>query len=43
MIDSRKLTVHTYDEETANNVVEKIAETYFDLFAELQEKLDKEE
>lgn len=42
MIDDRKLTVHTYDEQTANEVAEKIAEIYFPLFIQLQTRLDVE-
>lgn len=42
MIESRKLTVHTYDEKTVNSVANIIAEEYFDLFIDLKEKLDSE-
>jgi len=42
MIDSRKLTVHTYNEDTANEVVEKIVKSYYDLFIMLREKLEQE-
>ena len=42
MIDDRKLTVHTYDEQTALEVAEKIAEIYFPLFIQLQTRLDVE-
>ena len=42
MIDDRKLTVHTYDEKTANEVAEKIVEIYFPLFIQLQTRLDVE-
>lgn len=42
MIDSRKLTVHTYNEKTANTVASDIVETYFELFMGLQETLEKE-
>lgn len=42
MIESRKLTVHTYDDKTANDVIEKIDNVYFDLFVKLKEKLERE-
>lgn len=42
MIDSRKLTVHTYDERTANEVVHDIVEFYFELLKGLGEKLKSE-
>ena len=43
MIDDRKLTVHTYDEKTANEVAKKIAELYFPLFMQLQTRLSVEQ
>lgn len=39
MVDSRKLSVHTYDEETATEVAEDITETYLNLFIQLQTRL----
>lgn len=42
MVDSRKLSVHTYDENTANEVAQDIAETYLDLFIQLQTRLQLE-
>jgi nucleotidyltransferase substrate binding protein (TIGR01987 family) len=42
MIESRKLTVHTYDEDTANAVVEKVTQHYITLFRHLQTALEKE-
>ncbi|MEJ7694753.1 nucleotidyltransferase substrate binding protein [Daejeonella sp.] len=40
MVDSRKLTVHTYNEDTANEVAEDIAAVYHDLFIKLQTRLE---
>jgi len=42
MIDSRQLTVHTYNEDTAEKVVAKIVYEYSDLFNELKEKFNEE-
>jgi nucleotidyltransferase substrate binding protein (TIGR01987 family) len=42
MIESRQLTVHTYNEDTAVKVVTKIVYDYADIFLELKEKLDGE-
>lgn len=42
MVDSRRLSVHTYDENTANEVAQDIAETYLDLFLQLQTRLQLE-
>jgi len=42
MIDSRKLTVHTYNEKTANTIVNDIVKTYFELFMDLKETLEKQ-
>ncbi len=39
---TRNLTSHTYNEETAEEVVEKIRAEYFGLFENLKEKLEKE-
>jgi nucleotidyltransferase substrate binding protein (TIGR01987 family) len=42
MLESRKKTTHTYDQETADEISEIITETYIDLFRELIERLEKE-
>ncbi len=42
MVSSRRLSVHTYDEETANEVAQDIAETYLGLFIQLQSRLKVE-
>ncbi len=42
MIDSRKLTVHTYNVDTANEVATKILNEYFDLFIALETRLELE-
>ena len=42
MGDSRKLSVHTYDEKTAQEVANDIAETYLGLFIQLQTRLQLE-
>jgi nucleotidyltransferase substrate binding protein (TIGR01987 family) len=42
MVNSRKLSVHTYDENTANEVAHDIADTYLDLFIQLQTRLQLE-
>ncbi|HOX83140.1 MAG TPA: nucleotidyltransferase substrate binding protein [Chryseolinea sp.] len=42
MIDSRKLSVHTYDQSTANQVVDDVASTYMSLFIQLQTRLQIE-
>jgi len=39
---SRNLTSHTYNEETANEIVEKIRDEYFNLFALLKVRLEEE-
>lgn len=39
---SRQLTSHTYDSETANDIVNDIINEYFDLFADLQNTLEQE-
>jgi uncharacterized protein with HEPN domain len=41
MIENRKLTVHTYNEATATEVVNLIKKKYFDLFINLQDSLDE--
>ncbi len=42
MHKSRNLTSHTYDEETAEEIIENIRNIYFNLLQELQIKLEKE-
>lgn len=39
MIDSRNLTSHTYDEKTVEKILEQIADEYYPLFVEFQEKM----
>jgi nucleotidyltransferase substrate binding protein (TIGR01987 family) len=39
MVDSRKLTVHTYNPETAEQVAVDIVDTYISLFIQLQTRL----
>ena len=41
MIESRKLTVHTYNEATAAVIASLIKKKYFYLFLSLQENLEK--
>lgn len=38
----RNLTSHTYNQETADEIVEQIIDEYYDLFKELKETLEKE-
>jgi nucleotidyltransferase substrate binding protein (TIGR01987 family) len=42
MYSSRNLTTHSYDKETADEIVLQIRENYFGLFKELQIKLEEE-
>lgn len=42
MIDSRKKTVHTYEEETAEEVINKIISVYYKLFVQLETRLEAE-
>ena len=42
MHNSRNLTTHSYDKETANEIVLQIRENYFGLFKELQIRLEQE-
>jgi nucleotidyltransferase substrate binding protein (TIGR01987 family) len=42
MIDSRKKTVHTYEEETAEEVINKIISVYYKLFIQLETRLEAE-
>ena len=39
MIDSRNLTIHTYNEGTASEIVKEILENYYKMFIKLQKKL----
>jgi len=41
MIQSRNLSSHTYDEQTADKLVEAIMARYFPLFVELQSEMEK--
>lgn len=41
MIQSRNISSHTYDEHTAELLVEAIVERYFPLFVELQAEMEK--
>ena len=42
MHNSRNLTTHSYDKETADEIVLQIRKNYFNLFKELQIKLEEE-
>lgn len=42
MHKSRNLTSHTYDEATAEEIIEKIRSHYFDLFHQLKLRLEEE-
>jgi nucleotidyltransferase substrate binding protein (TIGR01987 family) len=42
MVDSRKLSVHTYDEETADEIADEIVKVYLGLFVQLQTRLQVE-
>jgi len=39
MVENRKLTVHTYNEEVASNMVKSITQQYFQAFTALQTAL----
>jgi nucleotidyltransferase substrate binding protein (TIGR01987 family) len=43
MLESRNLTSHTYDEETAEKISEKVKAGYYFLFEKLIERLEKEQ
>jgi nucleotidyltransferase substrate binding protein (TIGR01987 family) len=43
MLESRNLTSHTYDEETAEKISEKVKAGYYYLFEKLFERLEKEQ
>jgi len=40
MIESRAITVHTYNEAAAGDVVEKVNDWYFDLFVDLEDTFE---
>ncbi len=40
MIESRIKSSHTYNEDTADEIVEAILEKYFDLFTEFKQKME---
>lgn len=42
MHKSRNLTSHTYDEQTAGEIIREIRSLYFDLLNELKNRLEKE-
>lgn len=42
MIESRKLSVHAYDEETADEIAEKIKSSYVHRFQQLIKRLEQE-
>ena len=39
MLQDRNLTVHTYNQETAQKIVDNIRQSYFSMFLQLQETL----
>lgn len=41
MLEGRNLTSHTYNEETANEIINEIRGTYFDLLLELRDTLSQ--
>ncbi len=43
MIESRNLTSHTYNDETAKDIVKKICENYDPLFEALKTEMEKHE
>jgi len=42
MVESRKLTVYTYNEETADDVEDAVLKKYYKLFQELQKSLEEQ-
>ena len=42
MKKSRELTSHTYNSETADDIASNISDTYFDLFKQLELRLEEE-
>lgn len=40
--ESRELTTHTYDEETANEIAQNTMEKYYDLLVQLETRLEVE-
>jgi len=43
MIESRNLTSHVYDEETANDILDSIGKEYYPLFIALKDQLEPEQ
>lgn len=43
MVKSRRLSVHTYNEETADEIVDDIVNVYYHLFVQLQTRLNVEQ
>lgn len=41
MLASRNITSHTYDEKTADEIIDKIIENYIPLFQALERKMDE--
>ena len=41
-VESRQLTSHTYNEETANEIYNDIMNKYYSAFKELADRLEKE-
>lgn len=41
MLKSRNLTIHTYNEETADQISDKVFNSYFQLFCDLEEYFDR--
>ena len=39
MLQDRNLTVHTYNQETAQKIVDNIRQSYFSMFLQLQNTL----
>ena len=42
MIASRNSSSHTYDQETADDIADKVKNLYLDEFCKLQKRLEKE-
>ncbi len=40
MVDSRNKTTHTYNEEIAEEIASSVIDRYFDLFKDLEEKME---
>ena len=41
MIESRNLTAHTYNQDTAKEILQKIVNSYFQLFIDFQNVMNK--